>query len=184
MRNSAEAVIDVLGEAKVALDPGLSPSQIAILEDRFSIRFSPDHARLLSLAVPCGPGWVDWLGDPAEVNARLAAPVEGVLFDVRHSDFWPEEWGDRPGDIFTTLRVARERLMAIPKLVPLYAHRYLPAAPASSGAPVLSVHQTDVVCYGSSLLAYVRREFLGIPDEERPTHHIEFWSDLAEGRWL
>ncbi|MDQ0708735.1 hypothetical protein QFZ52_001387 [Arthrobacter woluwensis] len=181
MSVSAEAALDVLREAKVPLDPGLSASQIGILEDRFSFRFGPDHAGLLSLAVPRGPGWVDWLGDRTEIDARFSAPVDGVLFDVRHNVFWPEEWGDRPSDVFTALREAREHLADTPKLVPLYAHRFLPAP---SGSPVLSVHQTDVIHYGSDLLAYLQKEFLGIPDEQQSEHHVEFWSDLADGRWL
>ena len=70
------------------------------------------------------------------------------------------------------------------KLVPLYAHRFLPAAPAQEPSPVLSVYQTDVIYYGDNLLDYIAHEF------ELPPRHaagpggvrrISFWSDLVDG---
>jgi hypothetical protein len=39
-----------------------------------------------------------------------------------------------------------------PRLVPVYSHRYAPAAPAPAGSPELSVHQTDIIYYGPNLV--------------------------------
>jgi hypothetical protein len=70
----------------------------------------------------------------------------------------------------------------VPTLIPIYGHRYLPAAPAPAGSPVFSVYQTDVVYCGDNLLDYVAHEFHTPPPhptrDDRP--HIRFWSDLAE----
>ena len=67
-----------------------------------------------------------------------------------------------------------------PRLVPVYSHRYLPAGRGASGHPVLSVMQTDIICYGADLDDYLYREFgLGAAGDKpcRPT--VMFWSLLA-----
>jgi hypothetical protein len=40
---------------------------------------------------------------------------------------------------------------AAPGLIPIHGHRYLPTLPVEPGNPVLSVHQTDIICYGLNL---------------------------------
>jgi hypothetical protein len=34
-------------------------------------------------------------------------------------------------------------------MVPVYSHRYLPAGRGTYGQPVLSMHQTDIIFYGT-----------------------------------
>lgn len=184
MSSLVEEAIEVLYAAKIPLAPGLSPWQIEDVEEEFSFEFSPDHARFLSLAMPIGPKWVDWMGDPAGIQKRLDGPRDGVLFDVRENAFWPEEWGDRPLDVEVAVQAAREQLRAVPVLIPIYSHRFMPAAPAPAGSPVFSVHQTDVIYYGSDLVSYFQSEFFNDPDRTSPMHRVNFWSDLAEGRWV
>jgi hypothetical protein len=80
--------------------------------------------------------------------------------------------------------VAREHLAGAPQLVPVYSHRFLPAGRGTYGHPVLSVMQTDIVCYGSDLLDYVQHEFGG-PETVRADARCEapatvgFWRDLV-----
>lgn len=179
----AQRALELLHRAGIALGPGLSAQQLSAVEDRFGIAFGPDHAALLRQATPRGPGWVDWLGDAGDVRRRLFAPVDGVLFDVRVNAFWPERWGPRPESEAAAVRVAEQHLARVPVLLPVYGHRFLPAAPAGTGSPVFSVHQTDVIHYGTDLADYVAREFLpptGLPLTS-PTTRIDFWSDLVEG---
>ncbi|WP_454812807.1 hypothetical protein [Paenarthrobacter nitroguajacolicus] len=184
MSSLVEEAIEVLYAAKIPLAPGLSPGQIEDVEEQFSFEFSPDHARFLGLAMPIGPSWIDWLGDPKGIQKRLDWPRDGVLFDVRENAFWPEEWGDRPSDVEVAIQAAREQLRAVPVLIPIYSHRFMPAAPSPAGSPVFSVHQTDVIYYGSNLCAYFQNEFFRTPDQKSPKHRVGFWSELAEGRWI
>ena len=126
--------------------------------------------------------WPDWRdGDPKQLRDRLDWPTEGVLFDVQHNAFWHDSWGHRPADVERALEVARQRLSAVPALVPVYGHRYLPAGRGDSGHPVLSVWQTDIIYYGLDLADYINQEF-GTPDtgEEpwSPRASVEFWRDL------
>jgi hypothetical protein len=173
-----------LASCGVHLAPGLTPSELSALEERFGFGFAPDHRALLAAAQPTGDGWVDWRADrEAHLSAALAEPVSGVLFDVDQNVFWPRSWGPRPTDAATARRVAEARLTSWPKLVPLYGHRYLPAAPAAAGSPVISVHQSDVIHYGSDLLNYVTREFRVHPATPLgPIRHpVGPWSALAQG---
>jgi hypothetical protein len=128
---------------------------------------------------------VDWRAPShEEIQARLDWPVDGVIFDVHNNGFWPSSWGERATEPISVERQARERLRHVPKVVPIYSHRYLPAAPAPTPSPVLSVHQTDVIYYGDDLLDYVAHEFGSPPRHPAgpdAVRRIAFWSDLAEG---
>lgn len=176
-----ETAVGLLREARIPLGPGLTQSDLARVERKYDINFCSAHAGLLRIATPAGPGWVDWLGDSAEVLEWLSRPLDGVLFDVEQNQFWPEEWGRRPYRRAAALRTARQRMKSVPRLVPLCGHRYLPPAPWPEGSPVLSVHQTDVIYYGSNLAHYVALEFLGKREPDPQVQvRVDFWSDLAE----
>ncbi|KDN81153.1 hypothetical protein [Kitasatospora cheerisanensis] len=75
----------------------------------------------------------------------------------------------------------------MPRLVPLYGHRYLPPAPFGPGHPVLSVHQTDVIEYGHDLADWLDVEFTGrtARPNARSLATVPFWSyfvtDAPEG---
>jgi hypothetical protein len=77
--------------------------------------------------------------------------------------------------------VARARLAEVPQLVPVYEHRFLPAGRGTSGHPVLSVWQTDIIYYGRDVADYIHQEFRGrnqdTIDEAEAT--AAFWRDLC-----
>ena len=105
-----------------------------------------------------------------------------MLFrSVLNNGFWPASWGERPVDDERAEALARDHLASVPKLVPIYSHRYLLAAPAPMPGPVFSVHQTDVIVYGDDLLDYVAHEFSAGPlhpaDADLP--YVAFWSELS-----
>jgi hypothetical protein len=103
-----------------------------------------------------------------------------VLFDVEHNGAWHHSWGARPQDTVAAIDVAHRRLTVVPRLVPVYAHRFLPAGRGTSGHPVLSVWRTDIIYYGKDLAHYIGRE-LKPPDpdaEWRATSTVPFWCDF------
>ncbi|MGW5076570.1 hypothetical protein [Rhodococcus sp. NPDC004095] len=156
--------VSVLEQGGVELAPGLTDAEMDAVRERFGFDFGPDHRGLLSAVLPMGDRWPDWRdGDEAELRRMLDWPIAGFVFDAVEQDppFWPTSWGVRPTDAHAIERVVRARLAQWPLLVPVYGHRYTPAAPAPSGAPVFSVYQTDIIYYGPDLVGYLRSE-LGI----------------------
>ncbi|MDN3239301.1 hypothetical protein [Glycomyces tritici] len=164
--------------------PGLTDAEFARIEGEFGIEFADDHRAFLAAGMPMGPGgWPDWrAGDPKALRRRLEWPVEGLLFDVEHCGFWVEDWGERPGTTADALAVAGRHLAAVPKMIPVYSHRYLPSGRGNWGHPVLSVHQSDIIVYGVDLLDYVGREFApeqagAGPDAQSA---VPFWKDVLD----
>ncbi|MFF5081369.1 hypothetical protein ACFY36_30345 [Actinoplanes sp. NPDC000266] len=157
---------------------GLSDAEFGAIEEEFGFSFGDDHRAFLAAGLPAGRGWPDWRGpDRAALRERLAWPVEGVLFDVGSNDFWYGGWGPRPQAAEAAVAAARGYLLTVPRLVPLYAHRFLPAG--LSGHPVLSVYQTDVVYYGAGIEDWLHREFgLGSASPAEPRATVPFWRDL------
>ena len=57
----------------------------------------------------------------------------------------------------------------------------LPAGRGASGHPVLSVMQTDIICYGADLDDYLHREFgLGAAGDKQCRPTVMFWSLLVQ----
>lgn len=167
-------------EGRFPLSPGLTEAEFSRIEDEFGFHFAADHRAFLAAGLPSGRGWPDWRGPDREaLRDRLAAPVEGVLFDVAENDFWYEGWGPRPPRPDEAVHTARRYLLTVPRMIPLYSHRYLPAG--LSDHPVLSIYQTDVILYGANLGDWLHREFgigpASADQGSRPT--VPFWRDLV-----
>jgi hypothetical protein len=80
--------------------------------------------------------------------------------------------------------MTRQHYPHYPTLIPIYAHRYLPAQPVLAGNPVFSVYQTDIMHYGNDLASYFAHEFgFTLPSTfenlQQPQNHIEFWDALS-----
>ncbi len=182
-RLTPEAARELQGLLPAEIGPGLSEHELTAVEERFGFRFSADHRVFLAAGLPQGSSrWPDWRGgDPDDLAERLSRPVEGVLFDVEHNGFWHPSWPTRPDGTSDALRLAMSELAAVPRLVPVYAHRYLPGTGGEWGHPVLSVHQTDVIIYGNDLGDYVRHEFTGRRCDATAHATVDFWSYFVEG---
>ncbi|MEU4090509.1 hypothetical protein [Streptomyces aureus] len=192
-RLGAAAARRLAASGRFAIGPGLTDAEFAEIEDAYGFEFGDDHRAFLAAGVPVNGTprqgqmwerpWPEWRGgDPAELRKRLERPVEGVLFDVENNDFWYEAWGERPAADEAALERARLCLRDVPVLVPVYSHRYLPAGRGTSGHPVLSVWQTDIIYYGLDLDDYLHQEFgngRGHTDASwDPRATVPFWRDL------
>lgn len=176
------------------IGPGLTGAEFARIERIYGFEFADDHRAFLAAGLPLNSRppdqgqtwrepWPDWRdGDPGALCEQLAWPVEGALFDVEHNALWPSAWGQRPADMTEALATARLHLAQVPRMVPVYAHRYLPAGHGTYGHPVLSIHQTDIIFYGTDLADYIRKEFDGSgrhTDENwTPPPLVPFWQDF------
>lgn len=171
----------------IELHPPLTEAEIVCVQDAFEFEFANDHRAFLSAGLPLGEGWPDWRhGSADELQAALMSPVLGVLFDVEHNGFWDRRWDARPADARARMRLAQDRLARVPQMVPIYGHRYLPAGRGTFGHPVLSIHQSDIICYGTDLVDYMYQEFdAGVGFERtdprwRPRPTVAFWSELID----
>jgi hypothetical protein len=180
------------------IGPGLTDAEFARIERDYDVEFADDHRAFLAAGLPLNrpplnrppeegqarfKPWPDWRdGDPADLRERLGWPVEGALFDVDHNALWPPSWGQRPADNSRALSVARRHLSQAPTMIPVYAHRYLPAGRGTVGHPVLSIYQTDIIIYGADLADYITREFAGadrpIGADWTPPPMVPFWSEF------
>ncbi|MFI6418203.1 hypothetical protein ACIBG6_12485 [Streptomyces sp. NPDC050842] len=64
-----------------------------------------------------------------------------------------------------------------PRLVPLYAHRFLLAGRDAFGHPVMSVWGLDIICYSHDLADYIDHDF-GERHEDAPWNPqatVPFW---------
>ena len=176
------------------IGPGLTDAEFTRIERDYGFEFADDHRAFLTVGLPLNSRppeegqawrrpWPEWRnGDPGALRAQLDWPVEGVLFDVEHNGFWHPSWKQRPTQMDQAQEAARSHLANVPKMVPVYAHRYLPAGRDSLGHPVLSICQTDIIFYGTDLADYIRREFGGfrssIGEDWTPPPLVPFWADF------
>jgi len=159
---------------------GYSQSEIADIQSAWKIRFPPDLAALLreQRSLLDGPGAFDWIRtEPNIIQAKLDWPFDGFWFDVEHNAVWWPEWGEKPDAAADQYRRLREIFRAAPRLIPLFGHRYLPEQPFETGNPVLSVYQTNVICYGTNLTDWLARERAGWDSAPMSSvKEIPFWS--------
>lgn len=176
----------VLVKAGVQIDRGLTPEEFTQIERTFGFKFPPDLREFLSLGLPVSPNWVDWRNsDEKQIRGRMDWPLEGMCFDIEHSTFWLDEWGEKPADLKAAFEIARLHVDRAPTLIPICSHRYIPAEPHLAGNPVFSVHQTDIIYYGADLTDYLQNEFSYYFGRSSHTlcgilRKIPFWTKLAE----
>ena len=177
-----ERIAYLVRQQGASLEPGLSPTEFEAIEHAF--RFPDDLRALLSAFLPRGYGFPNWRRRmEADLRDRLDWPADGIAFDIERNGFWMSDWGTKPSDVSEAVAIARQHIAAAPKLIPIYAHRYIPSEPSLAGNPVYSVYQTDIIFYGVDLQDYFENEF-GSRGRGRlashPTRTIRFWSQFVE----
>ena len=177
----------------VNFEDGLKNAEFAKTETLFNFRFPPDLRDFLSCGLPVSGEFPNWRtgnvrsGQKTIPIAELMDwPAKGICFDVERNNFWMPDWDAKPSDLAEALRLARRMVRQAPALIPVYAHRFLPAEPAATGNPVLSVWQTDIIYYGVDLVSYLTREFnistKHRPNENQPPRTVRFWSTIIDKR--
>ncbi|MGW5350350.1 hypothetical protein ACWERV_07505 [Streptomyces sp. NPDC004031] len=175
------------------IEPGLTDDEFDRIEEAYSFQFSDDHRAFLAAGLPVSSPpeegatwdnpWPNWRsGSLDDLRSHLEWPTRGVITSVQHG-YWHTSWGVRPTDIEVARSVAEEQLAVVPQLVPLYAHRFLPAGRGTHGHPVLSVWGTDIIYYGEDLAEYISHEFEdGYEHGENwnPQGTVAFWRDFVQ----
>jgi hypothetical protein len=174
---------------------GLTQTELDEAQARYGVRFPPDMVELYRERWPAKA--LDWSKESSEIRDKLAWPLEMLLWDVEHGSWWAD-WGGRPSEKPQREEIVRQTIAAVPRLIPLWSHRFIPEDPHESGNPVFSMHGFDTIFYGGDLAEYFANELSGgdllggIPremfgEEHVPRlRHIPFWSELAMGseKWI
>jgi hypothetical protein len=188
-QNRWSDLILLLDAANMPFDEGLTDAEVLHAERKYDLHFPPDLREFLQTVLPRGyPLYPDWRsGEEEWMRSMLRQPLDGILFDVEHNDFWLPEWGARPIRFGAARMIVEKYVNQAPRLIPIYTHRMMPDRPQQDGNPVFSVHQTDIVHYGFDLDDYLRHEFR-LPDRKpwpAEIHAIEFWDvdRWQELRW-
>ena len=174
--------VDVMRGRNIDFAPGLTAQQIDAAESAHAFSFPPDLRAFLEYALPIDGRFPDWRDPTSEfIQDRLSWPADSMCFDLEHNSFWLPSWGKKPDTLEAAQTRARTAVRAAPLLIPIYAHRYLPATPCEACNPVFSVYQTDIIFYGLDLPSYLFAEF-GVPNPfpvpETP-REIEFWCEMV-----
>lgn len=159
---------------------GYTQAQLDEAQERFELKFPPDLVALYREKRPVDA--YDWVQDFDAIQEMLVSPLDGLWFDVQHNALWLQEWGEKPHNLKDQYAVLKAAVVAAPKLIPIMSHRYLPEEPHESGNPIFSVHQSDIIYYGSNLEDYFQREFYGYDSRTYPAgfKRIRFWSKMVE----
>jgi hypothetical protein len=191
---------------------GASEAAVRRMEERWQVSFPEDYRLFLKTLFTTDrpllvqrygktnrphlkkePSFYNGLKDIKEINRAHDNLLAGLVFDVEHNGLWLAGWGKRPGRV----DLRQDRVAALvkkaPRLIPIFGHRFLLAEPCRSGNPVFSIHQSDIICYGSDLRRYLLTELanlIGIDEEEsywasfkelkQPLRDIPFWGELYE----
>ncbi|PWW04894.1 hypothetical protein DFQ01_106179 [Paenibacillus cellulosilyticus] len=180
-------LIDRLKAAGARFTHGLSPNEFDQIEHRYGFQFPPDYKEFLSIAMPISDKFINWRDNSehniAQIHSRMNWCLEGLLLDVEQNKFWYYEWGSKPSNVEEAKAKCEAEYHKAPKLIPIYAHRYIPETPAEAGNPILSVYQTDIIYYGENLYAYLMVEF-GLKSYDEIDYDsikpIRFWSDIMD----
>lgn len=180
-------LINQMKTAGVRFADGLTQHEFDAIEQRFGFHFPPDLKQFLSLALPISDKFINWR-DSSERNTKLIRErmnwcLEGMLTDVENNRFWMYEWGPKPADLAEAKSICEVEYHTAPRLIPIYAHRYIPETPSEEGNPILSVYQTDIIYYGGNLYEYLLVEFGFKKYEEVEFDNIKrvrFWSDIID----
>lgn len=171
-----------LEKAGVAFAPALTTQELMAAETRFGFHFPPDLKRFLSFALPIGQRFPNWRElDSPYLASAFNWPLDGLWFDVKQNSMWLPSWGPRPDNDEAAFEQLKQLVQAAPTLIPIRGHRYMPSSPLEEGNPVLSVYQSDIICYGLNLEDYFKNEYSrhfgrnGYELHGAP-RHIDFWS--------
>ena len=178
-------IVDILKEKGVIFEEGLNVQEIDAIQRLYQIKFPPDLKELLMRALPVSDKFVNWRDLSQEnintINEKLNWPIDGIIYDIENNEFWYSSWGHRPDNLLEATMICRVEMEKVPRLIPIYAHRYLPSEPEEIGNPIFSINQTDIIYYGEDLLSYLLIEFKIKEVEDmnyKSIKKIRFWSDL------
>lgn len=180
--NKYQEIISKLKTKGIEFDSAMSSTEISKIEDLYGLAFPVELKLLFSVGLPVSKGFYNWrdvnTNNVQHIKEVLNLPIKG-LEDELKDGFWCDEWGIDPSEIEEARTILLDHYANAPKLIPIYAHRYIPFIPNSEETPVLSIMGSDIICYGENLISYLETEFkIKDYDSNMRCKYVDFWSDL------
>lgn len=162
---------DLIRTCWCSIAPGLSTKELQRIESHFDIIIPPDYKEFLSEWLPLWKNFVDWrYKDISLFQPLFDWPIESILFNVKMDNYWHSNFWIQSDSLQENQNIARQYLESLPKLMPIYWHRYIPTFPLRSGNPIISVYWIDTIYYWSDLKAYIENEF---DESESDKKHVQ-----------
>lgn len=178
-----ENSLNLLEQKGIEFEKGLTLDELKQIEMIYQIKFPSSLREFLMIALPVSKGFYNWR-DIQDDNVRFIKKViNKPLSDIHNMAgevYWCDDWGQEPGDEKIISEEVIERLKEAPKLVPIYAHRYIPMV-VDENPPVISIHDIDIIYYGENLEDYFNVEFGKKTQDAIQVQNITpvpFWSDI------
>lgn len=159
---------------------GMTESEIEQTEKEFSLKFTQEHRQFLKILHAIdkkevytyeddetgevtsqeSPFFYNWITDKEEIKDTMYWPYKTMLSDVKGTNrVWLKSWGNiRPKSDETKEKIFSEWFQRIPKLIPIYAHRFVVSNHNNTQNPILSIRGSDTIVYGWNMRHYLLRE--------------------------
>ncbi|KAH9548852.1 hypothetical protein CY35_11G108100 [Sphagnum magellanicum] len=174
----AQSVIEHLKRAQIPVAAGLSDRELDRIEATFGFTFPPDLKAILQEGLPLGAGFPNWRARNLELlRTRIELPRAGVLHEVALRSFWCKQWGQRPAQTHHAVHIARTALRALPLLIPLCGHCYIPCSPNVAGNPIFFVYKKDVVYCAYDVADFFDRELFLVHPCTDPPVDVANWGE-------
>jgi len=185
--NEAEKLVRQLTNSGVEFEVGLSEYELEIVEKSIGYGLPEDYRLFLKTALPVSykgnyEQFPKWRSNPEEEAHDTKANLYSLFeFDIINNNFWHSSFGEKPNTTAEAIKQAINIVDSWPPLIRIYAHRFIPSKPSSSGNAIFSIWQaTDSVYYGVNLSDALLREFK-INDASinyKKITPIEHWSEV------
>ena len=191
---------EILIKKGETLEEGLSDEEFKKIEICYSIKFPISLRTLYKSFLPSGFDFYNWRDfsedNVTKIKTKLKWPLEGMLFDVVANGFWKKCFGPKTNNIEENQDIVinytnNSSNEIVPKLIPIFSHRYVPCYPDVMNMSVISVYQTDIIYYGYDLEDYFEKEFGAIDkykeqadiNYKKEPVKIPFWTEIIENRF-
>lgn len=167
----------------IEFEEGLTLDELEQIERIYQIKFPRSLKQFLMTAQPISRGFYNWRNFQDDNVQFIKNVINRPLLDIHgmaEEIYWCESWGEEPEDEKAIVKEIRKRLEKAPKLLPIYAHRYMPIV-LDENPPVISIHGIDIIYYGENLEDYFNVEFGKKEQNEivfQDITPIPFWSDI------
>lgn len=178
-----EKCINLLKMQGIKFEKGLTLNELKQIEKIYEIIIPKCLREFLMTALPVSKGFYNWRNvqdDNIQLIKRVMNRPMIDVNDMAEEIYWCDEWGEEPEDENDIAKEVRRRLKSAPKLLPIYAHRYMPMI-IDENPPIISIQNIDVIYYGENLEDYFNIEF---GEKEQNAIEIKnivpipFWSDI------